>query len=62
MVNRFFLSTRTLFTEITTLPTTSEAFVSQSAVNGVYGIGFDKMKVGSRKKIADDDAKVNENQ
>ena len=39
-----------------------EAFVSQSAVNGVYGIGFDKMKVGSRKKIADDDAKVNENQ
>ena len=39
-----------------------EAFVSQSAVNGVYGIGFDKMKVGCRKKIADDDAKVNENQ
>ena len=29
-----------------------EAFVSQSAVNGVYGVGFDKMKVGSRKKIA----------
>ena len=28
-----------------------EAFVSQSAVNGVYGIGFDKMKVGKRKKL-----------
>lgn len=27
-----------------------EAFVSQSAVNGVYGIGFDKMK-GKRKKL-----------
>ncbi|WP_273533664.1 YitT family protein [Prevotella aurantiaca] len=39
-----------------------EAFVSQSAVNGVYGIGFDKMKVGSRKKIANDGAKVYENQ
>ncbi|GAB6977066.1 YitT family protein [Prevotella falsenii] len=39
-----------------------EAFVSQSAVNGVYGIGFDRMKVGKRKKIADDSTKVNENQ
>lgn len=27
-----------------------EAFVSQSAVNGVYGIGFDRLKVGKRKK------------
>lgn len=39
-----------------------EAFVSQSAVNGVYGIGFDKLKVGKRKKIANDSLKVNENQ
>ncbi|MCI6672023.1 MAG: YitT family protein [Prevotella sp.] len=27
-----------------------EAFVSQSSVNGVYGIGFDRMKLGRRKK------------
>lgn len=29
-----------------------EAFISQSAVNGVYGIGFDRMKVGKRKKLS----------
>ena len=39
-----------------------EAFVSQSAVNGVYGIGFDKMKIGSRKKISNYAINVNENQ
>ena len=39
-----------------------EAFVSQSAVNGVYGIGFDRMKVGKRKKMAEIGAEVNENQ
>lgn len=39
-----------------------EAFVSQSAVNGVYGIGFDKMKVGKRKKMIENAAKVDENQ
>ncbi len=26
-----------------------KAFVSQSAVNGVYGVGFDRMKVGHKK-------------
>ena len=25
------------------------AFVSQSAVTGVYGLGFDRMKVGSKR-------------
>ena len=39
-----------------------EAFVSQSAVNGVYGVGFDKMKVGSRKKIASYAVNDNEKQ
>ena len=29
-----------------------EAFISQSSVNGVYGIGFDRMKVGKRKKLS----------
>ena len=29
-----------------------EAFISQSAVNAVYGIGFDRMKVGKRKKLS----------
>ena len=30
-----------------------KAFVSQSAVSGVYGMGFDRIKV-SRKKIKND--------
>lgn len=30
----------------------SSAFVSQGSVNGVYGMGFDRMKVGRRKKMA----------
>ena len=30
------------------------AFVSQGAVNGVYGMGFDRMKVAHRKKEAEE--------
>ena len=30
------------------------AFVSQGAVNGVYGMGFDRMKVAHKKKAADE--------
>jgi yitT family protein len=30
------------------------AFVSQGAVNGVYGVGFDRMKVSHRKKITEE--------
>lgn len=33
------------------------AFVSQGAVNGVYGVGFDRMKVSHRKKITEEQVK-----
>ena len=33
------------------------AFVSQGAVNDVYGMGFDRMKVAHKKKAADEKVK-----
>ena len=36
------------------------AFVSQGAVNGVYGMGFDRMKVAHKKKTADDKVRTKE--
>ncbi|MCR5076522.1 MAG: YitT family protein [Prevotella sp.] len=35
-----------------------KAFVSQGAVTGVYGIGFDRMKVSHRKKVAENTANI----
>ena len=37
-----------------------KAFVSQSAVNGVYGLGFEQMKVGKRKNISQTSSTINE--